>query len=90
MGRFGFETHWQEKIDNIHDDQNKVTNSGHVVDIARRNQGSGDDVVAKHLPMILAALLNVDDDDLLKPKCPLRQDISLHQAVKLTVGPVGP
>lgn len=80
----------EKEINNVHQDQDQVTNSGHVVAVAGGDQGAGDDVVREHLPVILAALLNVDDDDLLQPERPLRQNVELVQAGQLTLGPVRP
>lgn len=47
-------------------------------------------MVAQHLPVVLAALFDVDNHDLLQPKRPLRQDIELHQSVELPVWPRRP
>lgn len=54
------------------------------------DQADGDDVVGEHLPVVLAALLDVDDDDLLEPEGELAEHVALHQAAELAVGPVGP
>lgn len=61
-----------------------------VVSVASKDQGGGDDVVSEHLPMILAALLNVDDNHLLQPESPLAKEVGLHDSIELAVGPVGP
>lgn len=84
------ETYRKEQIDNIHEDQNKVTDTGVVIDVASRNQERCYDVVAEHLPVVFAAFFNIDDNDLLKPESPLSKDIALHKAIHLAVGPVGP
>jgi len=47
-------------------------------------------MVRKHLPMVLAALLDVDDDQLLQPEAKLGQHIALHEPRQLAVGPAGP
>jgi len=61
-----------------------------VVEVAARNQRDGDDVVREHLPMILATLLNVDDNNLLQPERPLRKHVEFDHAVNLTERPVCP
>lgn len=61
-----------------------------MVAVARGDEEGGDDVVAKHLPVVLATVLDVDDNNLLQPESPLRQNVALHKAVHLSVGPVGP
>ena len=61
-----------------------------VVGVASGNERDGDEVMAQHLPMVLPALFHVDDNDLLQPKRPLRQQIHLHDASELPVGPIRP
>lgn len=46
--------------------------------------------MGKHLPVVLATILDVDDNNLLQPECPLRQDIALHETVQLSVWPISP
>jgi hypothetical protein len=58
-------TYRKEEVNNIHDDEDEVTNAGVVVRIASIDESCGDDVVSEHLPMILAALLDVNDNHLL-------------------------
>jgi hypothetical protein len=67
-----------------------MTNSSLVVGVACGDQGDGDEVMTEHLPMILPSLLDVNNKDLLEPECQLRQQIALHKATELSVGPVGP
>ncbi len=59
------DTNRKEQVHHVHDNQDEVADPGEVIAVARRNEGSGDDVVTKHLPVVLATLLDVDDDDLL-------------------------
>jgi hypothetical protein len=61
-----------------------------VVSVAGKDKSGGDDMVSKHLPMILAALLNVNDNHLLQPESPLAKKVSLHNSIKLAVRPVSP
>lgn len=83
-------TYRKEEIHHIHDDQDEQSNTGVVVAVARRNQGRRDKVVAKHLPVVLAAILNVDDNNLLQPECPLSKHIDLQEAAHFAIRPVGP
>lgn len=80
----------KEKVDDIHNNKDKVANASVVVGVAGEDKDRGDDVVAKHLPVILATVFNVDDKDLLKPESPLHENITLHEETKLAVRPVGP
>lgn len=61
-----------------------------AVSVRGVDEADGDDVVRKHLPMVLSALLNVDDQDLLQPKGKLGKHVSLHNPGELAVGPVRP
>lgn len=61
-----------------------------MVSVRSNNQRDGDKVVAQHLPVIFTALLDMDDENLLKPETKLGQLIKLGQATELTVRPVRP
>ncbi len=61
-----------------------------VVAVACVDEHQGDQVMAEHLPMVLSPLLNVGNNNLLQPKCPLGQNIALSDAGKLTVRPSSP
>lgn len=61
-----------------------------VVSVAGEDKSGGDNVMGKHLPMVLTALLNVNNNHLLQPESPLAEEIGLHETVELAVGPVGP
>lgn len=82
--------HRQKQVNNIHNDKDKVADACVVIGIARVDERSRDNVVGKHLPVILATLLNVDDNHLLQPESPLAQEVALHDTIELAVGPVGP
>lgn len=84
------DTYREQDVANIEQHQYQVADSVVVVPVRTDDQGNGDKVVAQHLPMVLAALLDVDDEDLLKPKAQLREDVELVQAAKLTIRPEGP
>lgn len=68
-------TYWKEEIDNIHDAQDQVGNLNLMIPVCGKDQKIGNDVVGKHLPIILSTLLNVHDHDLLKPECELDQSV---------------
>lgn len=61
-----------------------------MVDVGAGDEGNGDEVVRYHLPVVLAVLLDLDDDDLLDPKGQLGQHVGLDEAVELALRPVGP
>ena len=46
--------------------------------------------MSEHLPVILAPFLDVDNNELLHPEAPLRQDVALHDWIDLADWPVGP
>ena len=61
-----------------------------TVSVRGVNEADGDDVMGEHLPVVLSALFNVDNQNLLQPKGQLGKHVSLHESGKLTVGPVRP
>lgn len=61
-----------------------------VVSVGSNNQCDGNEVMGQHLPVILAAFLDVNDEDLLEPESKLHEDVSLVQASKFSVGPARP
>lgn len=61
-----------------------------MVSIASEDQSGSDNVMSKHLPVVLTALLNVNDNHLLQPESPLAEKVRLHDSIKLAVGPVSP
>lgn len=64
-------TYGEEQIDNIHEQKDKVADTRVAISVGRINQGVGNDVVGEHLPVILATLFDVDDQDLLDPEAEL-------------------
>lgn len=83
-------TYREEDIDNIHDNQDKVSDTGVVIAVAGADESRGNDVMAQHLPVVLSSLLNLDNEHLLQPEAPLSKNVKLHEPVNLAVGPVGP
>lgn len=61
-----------------------------MITITGENQGSRNDVVSKHLPMILSTCLDIDDYDLLKPEGILDEDIPLSKSTNLPIRPISP
>lgn len=86
----GRETYRQDDVDSVHEDQDQVSNAGVVVVVAARHKTNSDDVVRKHLPVVLAAFFDVDNNDLLQPESPLSEHVELDKPTNLTVGPVRP
>lgn len=58
----------KEEVDNVHENQEEMADAGLVVGITAGDKADGDEVVGQHLPMVLAAVLNVDDKHLLDPE----------------------
>jgi hypothetical protein len=71
-------TYGEHQIDYIHQTQDDVANLGLVVAVAANQEQTCDDVVGEHLPMILSALFNINDQDLLQPKAELSQIVELE------------
>ena len=80
----------EKEVDDIHQHQNEVADTGEAISVRGKNERDGDNVMGEHLPVVLAALLNVDNQDLLHPKAELGQHVPLHEARNLAVGPLGP
>lgn len=83
-------TYREEEVDNVHKHQDQVADSGLMVGVGCGNEADGEEVVSQHLPVVLAALLNVNDEHLLQPESPLRQHVGLHDSIDLSNGPVHP
>ncbi len=84
------ETHRKEDVDHVHEHEDQVTDARKVVCVRGEQKAVGDDVVGEHLPVVLAPLLHMDDQELLHPKGPLREHVALDEALQLPVGVVGP
>lgn len=80
----------EEDVNDIHQHENEVADTGEAVSVGGENERDGDNVMREHLPVVLAAFLNVDNQDLLHPKAELSQHVPLHEAGNLAVGPLGP
>lgn len=61
-------TYRENKIHDVHEHQYCVTCAHLSVPIREHEQCHSDNVVCKHLPVILATLFNVDNEDLLHPE----------------------
>ena len=61
-----------------------------MVAVAGENQHGRDNVMCEHLPVVLSPFLDVDDHDLLQPKCVLREDVPFTKPPYFSVWPVGP
>lgn len=64
-------------IHNVHHAENNVADFRLMVAIAGEYQHRRDDVMRQHLPMVLASLLNVNDQDLLQPESVLNERVPL-------------
>lgn len=54
-------THGKEDIAKVHENENEDANSCKVHKVAHGHQGDGDDVVTEHLPVIVPALFQVEN-----------------------------
>ena len=80
----------KDDIHNIHKAKYHIAGSCLMIPIAREDQGTGDDMVRKHLPMIFSSFFDVHDQYLLQPKGELNEVVPFEQAVHLSVRPAGP
>lgn len=83
-------TYREENVDHVHEHEYQVADARKVVCVRGEQQAVGDDVVGEHLPVVLAPLLHMDDQELLHPKGPLREHVALDEALQLPVRVVGP
>ena len=72
---YGRGTYGQEDIAEIHKDVNDRTDSGVIHVVARDDQGDGQDVMRKHLPVILPWLFRVNNVELVEPPSELGEVI---------------
>ena len=80
----------QDDVDKIHDAQDDGTDAHVVVAVGQKQKRGGKDVMREHLCVILALLLDVDNENLLNPEAPLYKVVPLEKAVSLTEGPAFP
>lgn len=68
-------TYWEEKVHDVHQAKDHVTDFRLVIAVAGEYQECRNDVMGEHLPVVLPLLLNVDYHDLLQPECVLDEGI---------------
>lgn len=61
-----------------------------VISVGEEEQRRGKDVVGKHLSIVLALLLDINNDDLLDPETPLSEVVELLKTGDLAEGPTLP
>jgi hypothetical protein len=70
-------TYWEEKIYNVHQAQNHVSDFRLMVTVTCEYQHRRDDVVGEHLPVVLPSLLDIDHQYLLQPEGILNKNVPL-------------
>lgn len=75
-----WETYREHQINYIHQAQDDIADLGLVVAVATNQEQAGDNVVGEHLPMVLSALLDVDNHNLLQPETELSQIVEFEEA----------
>lgn len=83
-------TYGQHNIHKIHNRQNDDSHAHVVVPIREEQEGNCEDVMREHLGVVLALLLNIDDQNLRDPESPLHQVVPLEDAVNFAKGPALP
>lgn len=90
MGNGRLLTYSEYNINSVHQTKDGIADFGLMITVACEHENAGDDMMSKHLPMVLSPLFNVNDDDLLYPECKLYEVVPFEQAAHLPVRPVGP
>lgn len=80
----------QEDVTQIHEHENCAPNASKVADIARNDENDRDDVVSKHLEIVLPASLDVDKDDLVYPERELEQVVPFDWSGKVSMWIIDP
>lgn len=62
------QTYREDEVHDVHEHQHCVASTHLSVSIGEHEQCHSNNVVCEHLPVILAALFNVDNEDLLYPE----------------------
>ena len=83
-------TYGQDDVDKVHDGQDDDADAHMEVTVGQAHERSSEDVVCEHLRIVLALLLNVDDENLLDPEAPLDEIVPLEQAVCFPERPAFP
>lgn len=83
-------TYREKQVNHVHQDQGKVADSRVAVPIRGVDEGARDDVMGEHLPVVLSALLDVDNNELLEPEGQLCEHVSLHKSRELAVWEIRP
>jgi hypothetical protein len=86
----GLSTHREKNIDYIHKTQYDIANLRLVVAIAGEEEGARKDVVGKHLPVVFSPFFNIDNEDLLEPKCKLSEIVPFQESRHGSCREVGP
>lgn len=74
------DTHREENVAKVHQSVNNRSDSGKVRGVRGGNETNGQQVMAKHLPMILPPLFTIDHVDLVEPPAKLSEIVKLRQA----------
>lgn len=73
------QTYRKEEVHNIHQTKYHVGHIVKTVDIGGGEEGAGDNVVGEHLVVVLASLLDMNDEDGLDEESQFDKQIPLHQ-----------
>jgi hypothetical protein len=80
----------EQNISQVHDTQDDITDLRLVKSVAGKQQRRRKDVVCEHQPMILAALFDVDDKELLQPEGDLYEVVPFDESSDVASWKVGP
>ena len=69
----------EEYISKVHDTQDDIASLRLVEAVAGKQQRRRKDVVREHLPVILTAFFDVDDEELLQPEGDLHEVVPFYE-----------
>lgn len=84
------EPYREDEINSIHEHEHCITSAHLPVAVGEEQQADRDNVVCEHLPVVFAALFDMNDKKLLHPKCGLRKVVELERGTKHQAWVVAP
>lgn len=61
-----------------------------MICVAREHEGTSNDVMREHLIIVFPFFLDIEDKDLLQPKCELSEVVPFERPAEFAQRPVGP
>lgn len=83
-------TYRQQNVAKVHQNHDHAADPGEIRPVAADDEQDGDTVMRIHLPVVLAPLFDVDDEQLMAPETELGQIVEFCEARERRVGIVPP